>query len=140
MMWFMNRPLGALGGYIDLHAWMRGPASGPGRREPGWRVFFLIGIVGGGLVSALLGLGGDRATLAYGSFDGRLGPTLPAKALVLAAAGALIGYGARTAGGCTSGHGLCGISFGSLGSVVATATFMGTAIAVTQVLAWFLGG
>jgi uncharacterized membrane protein YedE/YeeE len=135
MLWVTNRPLGALGGWIDLQEWIRRPES-----RPGWRVFFLCGIVLGGLVSALLGLGGDRATFDYGSFDGRLGATLPLKALVLIVGGALIGYGARTAGGCTSGHGLCGTSFGSPGSFVSTATFMGTAILVTRILAWLSGG
>jgi uncharacterized membrane protein YedE/YeeE len=46
-------------------------------------------------------------------------------------AGALIGFGAKTAGGCTSGNGLGGCSAGSTSSFAATATFMGTAIAVS---------
>ena len=51
--------------------------------------------------------------------------------LALVGAGVLIGYGAKTAGGCTSGNGLGGSSFGSPGGLASTATFMGTAIAAT---------
>jgi uncharacterized membrane protein YedE/YeeE len=40
----------------------------------------------------------------------------------------LIGYGAKTAGGCTSGNGLGGTSFGSPAGLAATATFMATAV------------
>ena len=52
-------------------------------------------------------------------------------AVLLLAAGVLIGYGAKTAGGCTSGNGLSGTSMLSPASLVATATFFGTAIAVS---------
>ena len=44
----------------------------------------------------------------------------------LAAAGVLSGFGARLSGGCTSGHGVCGVSRLSLRSLVATFVFMGT--------------
>ena len=53
---------------------------------------------------------------------------------VLVGAGVLIGYGAKVAGGCTSGNGLGGSSFGSSGGLASTATFMGTAIAATFVI------
>ena len=43
---------------------------------------------------------------------------------VLIAAGLLVGYGTRLGGGCTSGHGVCGVSRGSLRSVTATAIFI----------------
>ena len=52
----------------------------------------------------------------------------------LAGAGVLIGYGAKVAGGCTSGNGLGGSSFGSPAGLASTATFMGTAIAATFVI------
>jgi uncharacterized membrane protein YedE/YeeE len=62
-----------------------------------------------------------------------------ARFATLIGAGALIGSGARTAGGCTSGHGMCGMSFGSPASVAATMTFMMTAVATAHVLLW-IGG
>ena len=55
---------------------------------------------------------------------------------VLAGAGVLIGFGAKAAGGCTSGNGLVGCSAGSPCSLVATATFFGTAIVGSFVLRW----
>jgi uncharacterized membrane protein YedE/YeeE len=45
---------------------------------------------------------------------------------MMAVAGALVGFGARYGNGCTSGHGVCGISRGSVRSIVATLTFMAT--------------
>ena len=53
---------------------------------------------------------------------------------ILALSGALIGYGARLAGGCTSGNGLSGNAVLSPASLVATGTFFGTAIAVSFVI------
>ena len=50
---------------------------------------------------------------------------------MLAFAGVLIGYGAKTAGGCTSGNGLSGNAILSPASLVATGTFFGTAIVVS---------
>jgi hypothetical protein len=52
-------------------------------------------------------------------------------ALILLAAGGLIGFGAKTAGGCTSGNGLTGTSMLSRAALAATATFFGTAIVVS---------
>lgn len=58
----------------------------------------------------------------------------------LAAAGLLVGFGAAFGSGCTSGHGVCGISRLSLRSIVATITFMITAAATVYVLRHVLGG
>ncbi len=51
--------------------------------------------------------------------------------VLLIVAGALIGFGAKMAGGCTSGNGIGGCSAGSTSSFAATATFMATAIVTT---------
>jgi uncharacterized protein len=134
LLWVINRPLGALGGYIDTVSWVRQPAAGAS-----WRVFFLIGIIAGGLLSALAA-GGWHPTFAYGSFDNGLGAAPETKAIALLAAGTLIGYGARYAGGCTSGHGMCGTAMGSPASFVATVTFMAAAIATAHLLALASGG
>jgi len=55
--------------------------------------------------------------------------TIAAAPPVLAVAGLLVGFGAVWGNGCTSGHGVCGLSRLSLRSLVATLVFMGTAIA-----------
>jgi uncharacterized protein len=133
LLWVTNRPLGSLGGYIDLLSWLRERSSGVKTT-----VWFLAGTVLGGLLSALAA-GGLHPTLAYGTFDARYGTDLATRSLILVAAGAVMGYGARQASGCTSGHGVCGTALGSPRSWVATATFMATAIAATNGLALLMG-
>jgi uncharacterized membrane protein YedE/YeeE len=129
-----NEPLGVSGLYAHV--------TRLARRRPDTdrlRVWVFAGIVAGGLLGALLqGQGGFRLTTAYGA----LGAVLPLVLLVpvLFAGGLLVGYGVRWAGGCTSGHGLAGASVFSVTSMVATATFMATAIAVSFLLRWLLGG
>jgi uncharacterized membrane protein YedE/YeeE len=55
-------------------------------------------------------------------------------------AGLLVGFGARLGGGCTSGHGICGIARVSMRSIVATAIFMATAIVVVAIMRHGFGG
>jgi uncharacterized protein len=59
---------------------------------------------------------------------------------VMAGAGLLVGLGTRMAGGCTSGHGVCGVSRGSPRSIIATLVFMTTGAAVVFVVRHLLGG
>ena len=40
MLWITNRPVGALGGYVDLEDWVRRPSQ-----QGGWRMFFRLGVV-----------------------------------------------------------------------------------------------
>jgi uncharacterized protein len=132
LLWLTNKPMGALGGYIELDEWATRK-----RAAVGWRTVFIAGVIVGGFLSAV-GTG-SRPTLAYGSFDRLFGATVGVKALILVSAGALMGVGGRLAGGCTSGHGLCGTSFGSPASFLCTATFMGTAIGCMFAITWILG-
>lgn len=53
---------------------------------------------------------------------------------MLILAGLLVGYGTRLGSGCTSGHGVCGVSRGSPRSIVATLTFMATGFATVYLL------
>ena len=89
--------------------------------SPLWRLLFLLGLVGG---CALYGLFAAEPTPQRQGFS----------PLLLIAAGLLTGYGTAQANGCTSGHGVCGLARLSLRSLVATATFLGLAIATTFVL------
>ena len=59
---------------------------------------------------------------------------------VLAGAGLLVGFGAILGGGCTSGHGVCGLSRLSVRSLVATVTFMATAFATVFIFRHLLTG
>ncbi|MDO9057754.1 MAG: YeeE/YedE family protein [Bradyrhizobium sp.] len=84
--------------------------------EVGWRIAFLAGLVLAPLIAGLMGYA-------------MLPPQMPASWTVIVAAGLLVGFGTRLAGGCTSGHGICGISRLSARSLVATVIFMVVAIA-----------
>ncbi len=59
---------------------------------------------------------------------------------LLVVGGLLVGFGSVTGSGCTSGHGVCGIARLSLRSLVATATFMATAIATVFIVRHLMGG
>ncbi len=60
--------------------------------------------------------------------------------LVIVAAGLLVGFGARLGGGCTSGHGVCGIARLSQRSIAATLIFMGTAVVTVALMRHVIGG
>jgi hypothetical protein len=115
MRWLLNERLGATGAWSDVISLRFG--------VPGW---LLIGLIVGGFVFALFGTsvhGYGWLTATFGSHALIVG--------VLVVSGFLIGYGAKLAGGCTSGNGLSGNAVLSPASLVATATFFGTAIAVS---------
>jgi uncharacterized membrane protein YedE/YeeE len=59
---------------------------------------------------------------------------------LMAVAGLLVGFGAAYGGGCTSGHGVCGIARHTPRSIVATATFMATGFATVYVMRHVIGG
>jgi len=126
-----NKPLGASGAYVQTVAALRKRSSEP------WRAWYFVGIlVGAVIASALQG----RLQLSTG-YELMLEVwSFPATIIVLAIGGVVMGYGARMAGGCTSGHGLCGTSARSVASFTATATFMSVAIVVTFALHWLTGG
>jgi uncharacterized membrane protein YedE/YeeE len=67
-------------------------------------------------------------------------PQMPASWVEVVAAGLLVGFGARLGGGCTSGHGVCGIARLSARSIAATAIFMASAIVVVAIIRHGLGG
>ncbi len=76
-----------------------------------WCWFFLGGLMGGGLI------------YEYGLAPHPT-PTYPFTPLTTILAGFLVGFGTRMSGGCTSGHGVCGLGRLSLRSLVAVLTFM----------------
>jgi uncharacterized membrane protein YedE/YeeE len=123
----LNKPLGVLGGYIDLIENAKSP------RRLGFRAFVFIGIILGAFVYGVLA--GTFSISWDGASGGGLlrGPTL-LKGGILLLAGLAMGFGARTAGGCTSGHGLSGMSLLSRHSLVATATFFATAVILAHIL------
>ena len=91
-----------------LHGLFTGmSASPPGER--GWRLAFLAGLVAAGVVWILLFSPATRTEMSL---------------VAMAAAGLLVGFGTRLGGGCTSGHGVCGLGRLSLRSLVAVVVFM----------------
>ena len=84
-----------------------------------WRVAFLAGLIAAGAVSSIVAPAAIGASVRSSS------------AIVIA--GLLVGFGTRLGGGCTSGHGVCGLSRGSMRSLVAVVTFMATG-AVTAII------
>ena len=92
----------------------------PARGDVGWRVAFILGLAGAPLVYTLL------------SAVPR--PQIDASYLALAVAGLLVGVGTRYGAGCTSGHGVCGLSRLSPRSLVATAVFMSAGFATVFVV------
>lgn len=125
----LNERMGVLGAYSELVERVVGR-----RRTFGWKLPFLVGIVAGGLVFGALG-GSFGLDGGYGWLS-RAFDSDAAVAGGLLAGGVLIGFGAKTAGGCTSGNGLCGTALASPASFAATATFMATAIATSFVTRW----
>jgi uncharacterized protein len=118
-----NKRFGVVGGLTDL---VHGSAEGRGLRS--WRSLLVIGIVlGGSAYSALAGA--PDAGTAYSWLDAHLSSA--GEVALLFSGGLLIGVGARTAGGCTSGHGLTGSALGSRASIVSMMVIISTAIATT---------
>jgi uncharacterized membrane protein YedE/YeeE len=93
-----------------------GALVAPTRGDVSWRLVFLGGLLTGGMV---------LAWLSPGVFAGQAPPS-PGGAMLLVAAGLLVGFGSRLGNGCTSGHGVCGLSRGSARALAATLTFMAT--------------
>lgn len=100
---------GRVAGISGIVGGLLGEAS---REEHAWRALFVAGLVAGGAIALLLIPG------AFAAAPPSLGIT--------AVAGVLVGAGSRIGNGCTSGHGVCGISRLSARSIVATTTFIAT--------------
>ncbi len=95
--------------------------------ERDWRLAFLAGLIAAPLLGAMIG-----AQLPH--------PTVPVSFWVVVLSGLLVGVGCRMGGGCTSGHGVCGIARFSSRSLVFTAVFMIFAIATVAIVRHVVGG
>lgn len=93
-----------------------------------WRLVFLVGLVAGAWLTAKLGW-----------IDGHIRPgfTGPNAWVGLVLAGLAVGIGTRLGGGCTSGHGICGMSRLSVRSIVAVAVFMVVGFLTASVMGAF---
>lgn len=103
------------------------------RSGRGWRLPLLAGLVLGGFLSAAFG-GGWSPTWDLGMFDERIAAGTLGKLAWMFAGGLCIGIDTRMGGGCTSGHGIFGLSNLEWPSLVTTASFMaGGAIATNLI-------
>lgn len=100
----------------------------PGAGDRGWRIAFVAGLIAAPLLASFF----TNASLPS--------PAMPASMIVIAVAGLLVGIGSRMGGGCTSGHGVCGIARFSARSLIATAIFMAAAIPTVAVVRRVIGG
>ncbi|SFV09564.1 YeeE/YedE family protein [Pseudoduganella namucuonensis] len=118
MMLLLN---GRVAGVSGIVAGVLAPRKG----DTGWRVAFVLGLVASPLLySVFVALPPARIDAGYGA---------------LIAAGLLVGVGTRYGAGCTSGHGVCGVSRLSPRSVVATLVFMAAGFATVHVLRHLIG-
>jgi uncharacterized membrane protein YedE/YeeE len=128
-----NQPLGASGAYVQTLSFVR--------RRRGvvtWRVFYFVGLFVGGYLATNVLRAGRGVRSGYDALGDVF--SLPVTVVMVFVGAIVLGYGAAVAGGCTSGHGMCGTAQRSPASVAVTATFMATAIAVTFVLRVVTGG
>ena len=91
-----------------------------------WRALFVIGLVLGPVVYTLL--------------KGEAPALLSAGIPLIIAGGLLVGFGTRLGSGCTSGHGVCGLSRLSPRSMASVALFMGAGMATVAVTRLVFGG
>jgi uncharacterized membrane protein YedE/YeeE len=95
----------------------------PKRADAGWRVAFVLGMLA---APATLAWIAPAALIAA--------PRIDAGYVAVVIAGLLVGYGTRLGSGCTSGHGVCGLSRLSPRSLVATSSFMAAGFAIVYVM------
>ena len=110
-------------------AGISGIVSGVLQRTRGdvlWRALFVLGLL----------IAGGAAALWAPERIGASPRSLP----TLLAAGFIVGVGTRLGNGCTSGHGVCGISRFSVRSILATVTFIAAGMISVRVITWLGGG
>jgi len=112
---------GRLAGISGIVGGLLRPAKG----DVGWRIAFVLGLV--------------LAPAAFGLVAPLPAVRVDADGAVLVIAGLLVGVGTRYGSGCTSGHGVCGLSGGSPRSLVATAAFMLAGFATVFVVRHVVG-
>jgi uncharacterized protein len=104
-----------------------GGLFGSGGSGIGWRLAFIAGLIAGPFLVPLAG--GAIPDI-----------TIEAPLTMVIVGGLLVGFGTRLGSGCTSGHGVCGLSRLSPRSLVATLTFMAVGAAVVFVFRHLIGG
>ncbi len=120
LLWYFKGRIAGISGIFEGSILPRGA-------DIGWKLTFLAGLLVGGALMFVLQpqLFAFEITRSYWA---------------LGVAGLLVGFGTRLGSGCTSGHGVCGLSRFSRRSLVATLTFMGAGFATVWAIGHFAGG
>lgn len=141
--YFSNKPIGASGAYAKA-AGQIAKRIAPKHTEElpyfkektttlDWEFFFVCSAIAGGFLGALSG--GELTGRAVPPlWEGRFGSDLWVRLLVTFCGGAVMGYGARLAGGCTSGHGISGTLQLSVGSWIALVCFFAGGVVVAYLM------
>lgn len=144
-----NRPIGCSSGFVKAGGMIAETIS-PGYvekkeyyheiiPEADWVFMLIPGIVIGAFISAMLS-GQFDIIIVPATWNATFGNTPVLRVLVAILGGALIGLGARWAGGCTSGHGISGSIQLSLASMITAVCFFAGGIAMAMVLFYMIGG
>jgi uncharacterized protein len=126
-----------IGSAASAMLWLDGKIAGisgilggllqPVRGDALWRACFVVGLFAAGLIMRIL----NPAAYAF---------TISRSTGAIIVAGLLVGFGTRLGSGCTSGHGVCGVSRISARSLLATATFLVTGAATVFLINHLFGG
>ncbi|MEW4983830.1 MAG: YeeE/YedE thiosulfate transporter family protein [Cycloclasticus sp.] len=103
-----------------------GILNNPSATEKAWRTAFVLGIIGGAFAYAYF-------------FPINIEPREHMTTALLVVGGLVVGFGTAMGGGCTSGHGVCGISRLSLRSITATAAFLVAGIITVYIVNQVIG-
>lgn len=127
LLWATHRRVAGISGILGglLPRGLRPSDEGERLREISWRALFILGLLSGGIV----------VELVHPASFGRA----PVPASLAIVAGLLVGFGTRLGSGCTSGHGVCGLSRLSARSFYATLTFMAAGVLAAVLVQHLLG-
>jgi uncharacterized membrane protein YedE/YeeE len=129
--------LGNVCGLVSRDPFFR---TGSYKKINDWRLWFTLGIPLGGLLAVLTSGSSFELSFAMGpSYDSVLPSVWWVKAAVLTGGGVLLGFGARMAGGCTSGHGIFGMALLNRPSLLATMLFLVGGVVTVQLVFGLLG-
>ena len=141
--YFSNKPLGVSTSYARLaglvgNLFAKGHTASLGfykdkKPKIEWGVMLLFGVIVGAFIAAYTG-GEIAAAWVPGLWQDRFGPDIALRWGVAFLGGAIMAYGARLAGGCTSGHGISGALQLSVSSWIAMAGFFAAAVVTAMLL------
>ncbi|PHK95230.1 YeeE/YedE family protein [Pseudoroseomonas rhizosphaerae] len=119
LLWLSNGRIAGISGIV-------GGLFKPQAGEVGWRIAFLVGLIG--------------TPLVYAAIQGVPPFSIEAGSGTLIMAGLLVGFGTRLGGGCTSGHGVAGLARLSRRSITATGLFLLAAVVTVFLARHVFGG